>query len=107
MAALSILHEDGVMVGCANPIYLTCAMEYRRGAKVTFEVLEADASYLKRLVGKTETFALDPQHPPFTAQLTSLDSCKSTVPALAALRDRPAMCGVLSVHGAINLENRD
>ncbi len=33
MSCLSILGEGGVMLGCANPIYLTSEMDYSRGAK--------------------------------------------------------------------------
>jgi hypothetical protein len=103
MATLSVLSEDGMMVICASPIYLTSAIEYRPGAKLMFEVLEADATSLKRLVGKTETFGMDPTQLPFTAQLTNLESCTSTVEALALLRDRPAMRGVLVIRGLVDL----
>jgi hypothetical protein len=103
MATLSILAEDGIMITCANPIYLASPIDCSRGSKVTFEVLEVDASFLKRLAGKIETFGLDPTQPPFTAELTSLESCASTVPALALLRDRPAMRGVLTVREMVDL----
>jgi|HubBroStandDraft_2_1064218.scaffolds.fasta_scaffold161372_1 hypothetical protein len=106
MATLSILAEDGMMITCANPIYLTSPIDYSRGSKVTFEVLEANASSLKRLAGKIETFGVDPQQFPFSAELTSLEPCTSTVTALALLRDRPAMRGVLTVHGMIDLVGR-
>ena len=96
MAFLSIA-RDGMMVGCANPIYLTSEPDYSSGAKITFEVLDADASVLKRLVGKVETFGFDPSRPPFRAELTSLEPCTSTVVALSLMRDRPAMLGVFTV----------
>ena len=60
MAFLSI-ERDGMMVGCANPIYLTAESNYSSGAKITFEVLESDAGSLKRLVGKVETFGFRPE----------------------------------------------
>jgi len=94
------------MIGCANPIYVTSDMDFRRGAKVIFEVLEADASSLKRLLGEMGTFALDEQHAPFSAHLTSLEPCATTIPALALL-GKPVMRGVLTVHGAINTEKED
>jgi len=106
MSCLSILGEGGVMLGCANPIYLTSEMDYSRGAKVIFEVLEADASQLKRLLGKMEHLALDSQHPPFSATLTSLEPCKTTIHALAVFKT-PVMRGILTVHGKINSERED
>jgi hypothetical protein len=54
MAFLSI-ERDGMMVGCANPIYLTSEPDYSAGAEITFEVLESDAGVLKRLVRNVET----------------------------------------------------
>jgi sulfur transfer protein SufE len=96
MAFLSIA-RDGMMVGCANPIYLTSEADYSSGAKITFEVLESDAAVLKRLVGTVETFGFDTTRPPFRAELTSLDPCTSTALALSLMRDRPAMRGVFTV----------
>jgi predicted transcriptional regulator len=96
MAFLSI-DRDGMMVGCANPIYLTSDPDYRTGAKITFEVLESDAGFLKRLVGKVETFGFDPKVSPFRAEVTSLEPCTSTVLALSLMRHKPAMRGVLTV----------
>jgi hypothetical protein len=96
MAFLSI-DRGGMMVGCANPIYLTSEPDYGSGAKITFEVLESDAGSLKRLVGKVETFGFDATRPPFRGELTSLDPCTSTVVALSLMRDRPAMRGVFIV----------
>lgn len=102
MATLSILAEDGIMITCAN-IYPRFPIDCRAGAKIIFEVLEVDASSLKRRVGKTETFGLNTDQLPFTGQLTSLEPCTSTVPALALMRDRPALRGVLTVYGPVNL----
>jgi hypothetical protein len=102
MAHLSILHQDGIMVTCANPVHLTEPADFRDGGRIAFEVLEADASYLKRLIGKTETFGLDPQQLPLSARLIALEPCKSTVDALSLLRHKPAMRGVLSIHRVID-----
>lgn len=96
MAFLSIA-RDGMMVACANPLYLTSEPDYSSGAKITFEVLEADASVLKRLIGKVETFGFDTSRPPFQAKLTSLEPCTSTVLALSLMRERPAMRGIFTV----------
>ena len=96
MAFLSI-EKDGMMVGCANPIYLTSEPDYSAGAEITFEVLESDAGVSKRLVGKVETFGFDATRPPFRAELTSLDPCTSTVDALSLMRHRPAMRGTFTV----------
>jgi hypothetical protein len=97
MSALSIFPpEGGPAFGCANPIYLTSELSLRTGDKITFEVLDADASQLKALVGKMELFALDSKV--FWGTLVSLDPCESTVSSLALMRYRPAMCGVFEVH---------
>ena len=90
------------MITCANPVYLIEPADVRDGGRITFEVLETDASYLKRLIGKTETFGLDPQQLPFSARLIALEACKSTVDALSLLRHKPAMRAVLSIHGVID-----
>jgi len=80
MNALSVFaKEGGTVSGCANPIYLTSEVSFRPGDKLTFEVLEQDASQLKSLVGKFELFGLDSRA--FFAQLVTLERCQSTVPA--------------------------
>jgi hypothetical protein len=61
-----------------------------------FEVLEKDASQLKSLVGKTEPFGLDSRA--FFGQLITLEPPESTVPALAMMRDRPTLRGVLEMY---------
>jgi len=105
VSALSVLDsETGMMIGCADPIYITSAIDYRTGAEITFEVLEADASSLEQRLGKRDEYGFDPSHPPFFAVLTSLDSCQSTHPALALLRDRPTMRGVLRVSGVSTVD---
>jgi len=105
MYALSRLEEDGLMILCASPVYPTSQPDYRPGARLTFEVLEVDASSLKRLVGKTETFGTDPQQLPFIGKLVSLDHCTSTVVALSRLRHKPAMRGVIVIERMIDLRD--
>ena len=106
MSCLSVLDHDGIISICANSIYLTSEMDLRRGAKVTFEVLEVDASRLRRLVGQVATFGFDPKQALFNAELTSLEPCTSTVLALSLMRHKPAMRGVLTIQGPINLETQ-
>ena len=106
MSVLSILPKCGLMVLCAKPIYLTSPVDLRPGSTVTFEVLEPDASHLRRVLRKLETFGLGAEHAPFMAELTSLERCRSTVAALAFLRDRPAMRGVLTVRGEVDFETK-
>jgi hypothetical protein len=103
MNALSVFaKEGGTVSGCANPIYLTSEVSFRPGDKLTFEVLEQDASQLKSLVGKFELFGLDSRA--FFAQLVTLERCQSTVPALAMMRDRPTMRGILEIYPAPSWE---
>ncbi|HLJ26497.1 MAG TPA: hypothetical protein VKY85_07290 [Candidatus Angelobacter sp.] len=97
MAVLSIL-ADNIMLGCASPVYLLSQMDYRRGAKIMFEVAEEDASHLKTLIGQMETYGFDPRQRPFIAQLTSLEPCNAQDPALALL-GKPTMRGILTVQG--------
>ena len=85
-----------------NPIYLTSEVSFRRGDKLTFEVLEQDASQLKSLVGKFELFGLNSRA--FFAQLVTLERCQSTVPPLAMMRDRPTMRGILEIYPAPSWE---
>jgi hypothetical protein len=97
MSALSIFPtEGGPACGCANPIHLTSEASFRPGDKLTFEVLERDASQLKSLVGKTELFGLNSTA--FFGKLLSLEPCESTVSALAMMRDRPALRGIFEVY---------
>lgn len=59
MSALTVVSEDGLAGGGANPIYLVSDIDLRNGAQITFEVLEADASQLKKLVGTKGAFGID------------------------------------------------
>jgi hypothetical protein len=97
MSALSIFPEGGgPALGCANPIYVTSEVRFLPGERITFEVLERDASQLKSLVGKTEMFGLESKA--FFGRLVSLGQCDSSVPALAMMRDTPTLCGVFEIY---------
>ena len=106
MAALSVLHEHGFFVGCASPVFLTSELDTRKGATLTFEVLDVDASSLKAMIGKVETFGLGSDSPPFVAEVTRIVPCVSTASGLDLLRDRPTMRCFLTIHGPMNLQDR-
>jgi hypothetical protein len=76
-------------------IYLTSEVNFLPGDKLTFEVLERDASQLKSLIGRTELFGLEPRA--FFGQLISLEPCESTAPALARMRDTPTLRGIFEI----------
>ncbi len=97
MSCLSVFDESGIAFVCANPIFLVSGLDVRPGAKITFEVFKVDASGIRRIIGKREKFGLESQA--FWGTVVSLEPCQSTVPALALLRDRPTMRGVIAVHG--------
>lgn len=101
-----MLNDEGIAFGGANPIYLASELDLRKGAQIEFEVLEADASQLKKLVGKKGTFGIDAATSGmFVGELTSLESRTSTVQALLFLRDKPAMRGVITVYEQINVND--
>jgi hypothetical protein len=103
--ALSVVSEDGLAMHCASPVYPTSQPDYRPGARLTFEVLEVDASSLKRLVGKAETFVVDdPRQVPFIGRLASLEPCTSSVEALSLMRYKPAMRAVIVIERMVDLE---
>lgn len=103
MASLSILSEDGVIIGCANPIFIISDGGRQKGAELVFEVFERDATGLRARLGKYEQYGIDPTQLMFTAKLTSLEPCESTHPGLALLRERPTLRGVLRIEGEIDL----
>ncbi len=103
MASLFVLSEHGVVVGCANPIFIISDGGRKTGAKLVFEVFDNSARGLRRRLGKPDTYGIDPTQPLFSAILTSLEPCKSTHPGLALLRDRPTLRGVLTIEGEIDL----
>ncbi len=104
MSVLTILDEEGMPIGAANPIYLTSDLDMRRGAQITFEVLDADASSLTNLLGQKHVFGIDSQRGLFLARLTELEPYTSTAMALLLLRNRPTLRGVLTVEKPINLD---
>jgi hypothetical protein len=103
MAALSVQEEGGVFTYCANPIFVTSEIDMRTGAKLTFEVLEVEASRLKSMVGEVATFGLGPERTPFVAEVTSIVPCTSTAHVFTSSHD-PVVCCVLTIHGPINLQ---
>ncbi len=97
MASLSVLDEEGIMIGCANPIFIISDSGRKNGAEIVFEVFEIDASALRTRLGKSDQYGIDPRHPIFSAKLTSLEPCISTHPSLTLMRDKPALRGVLTI----------
>jgi hypothetical protein len=95
MSSLSILKE-GVFVTCANPIYLTCDLDWRDGVTLSFEIFVADATSLKSRLGEVEQYCLDSQAS-FWGKLTILEPCQSTHPGLRLLRHKPTLRGVLTI----------
>lgn len=89
--SLLSIHKNGTVATCAN-IFLTCPAIFRIGATLTFEVLECEASLLKELVGRTETFCLDSTCS-FLAEIKTLEPCIKNAATGAVLTRR----GVLSV----------
>ena|ERR1700730_848237 len=96
MAGLSVLKE-GIFVVCANPIFPTSDVN---NDTLTFEVFEADAASLKHRLGKIDQYCLDKE--PFFGELVSIEMCRSSHPALAHLRDKPTMRGVMTIHSALS-----
>lgn len=94
MSLLSI-HKDGTVATCAN-IFLTFPAIFRLGASLAFEVLESEASLLKELVGRTETFCLDSTCT-FVAEIKTLEPCIKNAATGAVL----TRCGVLSLRSQI------
>ena len=102
MAALSILLPGGVAVALANPVHPVSEVDLRDGATLAFEVLDADSSSLKRLIGKVESFVFESHV--FCGELLSLERCEPTVGALLAF-EKPVMRGVLRIHKTLNPED--
>ena len=98
------VYNEGIMVSCADPIFLTSGLDYRLGAEITFEVLDVDALGLKRRLGKVEQYGIDSSRPPFSAVLTTLEPCQSTHSALSLERGRATMRGVLKVRGFTTID---
>lgn len=106
MADLCVLAEDGIIISCANPIFIISDGGRKKDAKLVFEVFDNSASGLRRRLGRSDNYGVDPNQPLFSAKLTSLEPCESTHPGLALLRDRPTLRGVLTIDGEIDLIGR-
>jgi hypothetical protein len=90
MSCLSMLY-DGIAIVLANPVYFLRDPDIRVGSKLTFEVLEADAGSLRRRLNQKEHLILGAATESFTAQITSIEPCESTVMALSLLRHKPTV----------------
>jgi hypothetical protein len=78
----------------ANPVFVISPIqECRNGTELIFEVFEADAEALKRLVGAPQLYVFNSTSA--WGKLKSLDPCESTHPGLAYLRNKPTLRGVL------------
>jgi hypothetical protein len=94
MACLSVFKEDAkIPVVCANPIYLDSSSKIQSDAILGFDVLDVDASTLKRMIGALQIFALESQA--FWGMLTSLEPG-------AALFGKPALRGRLIVKSILS-----
>jgi hypothetical protein len=91
MSCLSVLVENGPSVVVANPIYFLGEPDFRKGAKVVFEMLAADADSIRRSLNRLEQFSLASECKSFTGTITSVQFCISTTPALARMRDKLAV----------------
>src|SRR5579863_6761522 len=89
--ALSVL-DRGFFVTCANPVFPISD----EGDRLTFEVLEKDATSLKQRLGKMDNYCLDDG--PFSGELISLELCRSTHIGLSLLRYEPTLRGVMKIH---------
>jgi hypothetical protein len=102
MSGLSVLVENGPSVVVANPIYFVGEPDFRKGAKLVFEMLAADAGSLRRSLNRLEHFSLASECESFTGTITSVQLCVSTTPALARMRDRAAVRCELTIFSVGN-----
>ena len=95
MACLSVYNPDGAgpAVVCANPIHLLGSQELRRDAELPFEVLEQDASSLKKMIGEHRLFVLHSQA--FWGTLQRLE------PSPTPILGKPALSGLLHVYAPL------
>jgi hypothetical protein len=91
MSCLSVLVENGPSFVVANPIYFVDQPDFRKGAKLVFEMLAADAASIRRSLNRLEQFSLASECESFAGTMTSVQFCVSTTPALALMRDRAAV----------------
>jgi hypothetical protein len=107
MSALSIVrNENKAVILVANPLYLTSSFTAQAGGRVTFEVLEADAAGLKKLIGSKQLYYLENEL--FWAQLKSLEPCESahhTLAIVARSLNKKTLRGVFSILGETNTIN--
>lgn len=100
MSCLSVFAENSLpFYVCANPIFVTSESDYG----VTFEVFADDATSLKSRLGKLHLYHSDSKL--FWAELTALQPCESTHPALRLLRHRPTLQGVLTIRRDTTIES--
>src|SRR5690348_7619481 len=93
MACLSVYKEDvGVATVCANPIHFENPPTIQDNARLSFTVLEADASALKTMIGSEQLLVLESQG--FWGKVLSLE------PGLI-LYGRPALKGELFVRSVL------
>jgi hypothetical protein len=101
MACLSVQHDDGgIFIVCANPIFPLSEED----GKLTFEVLKADSTSLKRRIGKKENYVLDNGRP-FFGEVISLEPCQSMHVALSLLRHKPTLKGAIKIHSYLAVGN--
>ena len=91
MSCLSVLVENGPSVVVANPIYFVGELDFRKGAKLVFEMLAADAASIRRSLNRLEQFSSAFECENFTGTITSVQFCASTTPALSLMRDKLAV----------------
>ena len=86
--ALSVIEHGGRAVVVANPIFVISESD----TQLTFEVLKQDAAALIPLIGKSHNYVYGSD--PFWGKLKSLETCESTHPGLALLREKATLRGV-------------
>jgi hypothetical protein len=86
-----VLVENGPSVVVANLIHFVGDRDFRKGAKLVFETLAADASSIRRSLNRLEQFSLASECESFTGTIISVQFCVSTTPAPALMRDKLAV----------------
>lgn len=88
MATISKLTDGGPAIVWAT-VHVVEGDEF-----IEFEVLESNASALQKQIGVRNLLSINDE-PPFWGTLVSLESCVSTAPGLALLRERAVLKGKL------------
>ena len=70
-----------------------------------FEVLKVNTGTLQNYIGTKQMLSCDADTP-FWGELVSLDSCESTAPGLASMRERPTLKGVLRIFPSEHTERQ-